>query len=144
MLGRQQTLVAAVVERLLPSDLGIGAREAGVAGYVRQVLETSPHRQGIGQLLDWLDERSAEELETPFDEAPPEHQDMFLKELAEHSDPAVRSLFRTLLTLSLEGFLCRPDQGGNRDALGWRFMGYGETVPWPGECFLARTTEEPE
>jgi hypothetical protein len=30
----------------------------------------------------------------------------------------VRNVFRTLVTLSLEGFLCRPEQGGNRDGSG--------------------------
>ncbi len=143
MLEQRQQLVTAVVERLLPSDLGIGARETGAAEYVERVIESSP-RQGIEQILELLDQRSREEFETPFEDIASEQQDMLLGEFAEHSDPAVSSLFRTLVTLALEGFLCRPDQGGNRDALGWRFMGYGEAAPWPGDCLYPRTTEELE
>lgn len=141
-MDERRRLLTAVIERLLPSDLGTGARETGAAGYVRRALETSPYGRGVEQCLDLLATTAAEEDDAPFEDLPPERQDELLSALAEHAEPAVRNVFRTLVTLSLEGFLCRPERGGNRDGLGWRFMGYGEMAPWPGACL--HPADEPE
>ena len=141
-MGERGRLLTAVVERLLPSDLGTGARETGAAKYVEQALEHSAYRRGVEQCLNLLATMASEKDEAPFEELPPERQDVLLGALAEHAEPAVRNVFRTLVTLSLEGFLCRPERGGNRDGLGWRFMGYGEIAPWPGACLHPADEQE--
>ena len=42
-----------------------------------------------------------------------------------------RHFFLVLLTLTLEGFLCDPVYGGNRDKAGWRFIGFEPRPPHP-------------
>lgn len=42
--------------------------------------------------------------------------------------------FERLTILTLEGYLGDPVHGGNRDCVGWRFIGYEPGAPQPGSC----------
>jgi hypothetical protein len=70
-MDERRRLLTAAVERLLPSDLGTGARETGAAGYVERVLETFAYRRGVEQCLDLLATMAAEEDESRSRSCPP-------------------------------------------------------------------------
>ena len=123
----QRETLAAAAARILPSDDGPGAVEAGVAGYVAAAL-------GEERLNGWLpffvhglgriEAISGETLGKRFPEATPEEQDEILRQIQGAPEPHLRHFFGQLVRLSIEGFVGDPRHGGNRDGLGWRYVGY--------------------
>lgn len=124
--ARRATLAAAAA-RVLPSDDGPGAVETGVAGYLEAVLgepELGGLRSVFEQGLDLLDNLAREHCDTPFAACSTAEQDEVLRRLSELEEPPPRIFFERLIALSLEGFLCDPSRGGNREGLGWRAIGF--------------------
>lgn len=123
----------AVAARILPSDEGPGAREAGCVSFVDKALanedaEALPlYRVGLAA----LDDASRARHEKPFAELRPGEQDALL---ADCERGAVRgwsggavepgAFFETVRAHVLIGFLADPRHGGNRDHAGWRLVGY--------------------
>lgn len=123
---QRRTLVAAA-ERILPSDDGPGARETGAAEYVAAALGEERLRGWRPLFLHGLDRLEAiagAVLGTGFAEARPDQQDEALRQLQVLPDPASRRFFAQLVRLCVEGFVATPGSGGNRDGLGWRYVGY--------------------
>ena len=124
---RRRALVAAV-ERVLP-----GAIEAGVPEYMDYWLS----RQPFSVAPDWkpilnvgavhLDRLARAEHRRAFCDCKPEQQDALLTRFQKGEVQAKRfnskAFFQRLVTLTLEGFLSDPKYGGNRDGVGWRFIG---------------------
>lgn len=135
---RRQTL-AAVARRILPSDDGVGAAETGVAEYIEKTLREEAQRADrplIEAGLDLLDSLARERCGQAFAETSPRQQDEILTHLEQLEQPVPRTFLRRLVHLALEGFLCHPRRGGNRDGLGWRSIGYlleeeADDVPEP-------------
>lgn len=126
----------AVVERLLPLDDDL-TRRAGVAAYVAAALEGPIHggnRTLIERGLDLVDGVAEDDFERSFTACDTAEQDAVLEQIADAEDRTVRHFFQTLTSLVLEGFLCDPSHGGNRDEIGWRFMGFGDSEPRPTDC----------
>jgi gluconate 2-dehydrogenase gamma chain len=127
LTGPQRETLAAAAARILPSDDGPGAAEAGVADYVAAAL-------GEERLNGWLplfvhglgriEAISSETLGKRFPEATPEEQDAILRQLQTIPEPYLRHFFGQLVRLCIEGFVGDPRYGGNRDGLGWRYVGY--------------------
>lgn len=59
-----------------------------------------------------------------FADLPGEDQDAVLRRVASVPHPAARRFFAALVNLALAGFLCDPAHGGNRNGVGWRYIGY--------------------
>jgi gluconate 2-dehydrogenase gamma chain len=120
------TALQAAVERILP-----GANQAGVPAYLQYWLKT---RQFAGVRREFkvgaevLDRQAKSAHNQVFAACAPEHQDALLKmfENGEIKQRGFDSLgfFQRLLTLTVEGYLADPKYGGNRDQVGWRFIGY--------------------
>lgn len=123
----QRETLAAAAARILPSDDGPGAAEAGVADYVVSAL-------GEERLNGWLpffvhglgriEAISGETLGKRFPEAAPAEQDEILRQLQAAPEPHLRHFFGQLVRLCVEGFVGDPRYGGNRGGLGWRYVGY--------------------
>lgn len=123
----QRETLAAAAARILPSDDGPGAAETGVAEYVVAAL-------GEERLSGWLpffvhglgrvEVVSHETLGKRFPEASPEEQDEILRQIQVAPEPHLRHFFGQLVRLCIEGFVGAPRYGGNRDTLGWRYVGY--------------------
>lgn len=123
----QSATLRAAAARILPSEDGPGAAEAGVAVYVITAL-------GEERLNGWLpffvhglgriEAISRETLGKDFPEAAPEEQDEVLRQLQAMPEPHLRHFFGQLVRLCIEGFLGDPRYGGNRGSLGWRYVGY--------------------
>lgn len=119
---RRRTLEA-VVERLIPSDDGRpGAREARVIDYVDRALAhryNASLRQPVREFCDLVEKVAAADWGRAFTELEPLEQDQVLA-----AAQGTTHTFEDVLELSLEGFLGHPRHGGNRDGVGWSFIGF--------------------
>jgi gluconate 2-dehydrogenase gamma chain len=123
----QRRTLAATAERILPSDDGPGARETGAAEYALAALGEERLRDIFllfAHGLDRIEETAREAFGTGFSVASLEQQDEVLRRFQDHPDPALRQFFARLVHLCVEGFAGPPGSGGNRDGLGWRYLGY--------------------
>lgn len=128
-------MLSAAVERILPSEDGPGAAEAGAAVWIEGTLAAEGNRswrflfeEGLGRLQALAGEIHGR----PFPACSPGERDEVLQRFQEQSDPLYRAFFRQLVTLTLEGFLGDPAHGGNREGVGWRYLGVPEVAT--GHC----------
>ncbi len=118
----------AVVRRVLPSDDGFGAAEAGCPEYVTGVVEA---RLGAASLkkvrrgLRFVDDLAVQMCGRRFAEASGEDQDRALRQLQLTPHPTLQDFVHRVVNLTLEGFLGHPRHGGNRNEIGWRCLGIG-------------------
>jgi gluconate 2-dehydrogenase gamma chain len=136
----------AITARIMPTDGEPGAREAHAVNYIDAQLALgafSAFRRlfaaGLRQ-VNLLAQRTAGK---PFAQLSAGQQDAVLRRV-ERGVPLgrkrdSRQFFRLLLTFTLEGFLCDPVYGGNRDRVGWRFIGFEPRAPRPRCPYRAGT-----
>lgn len=127
----QLTTLRSLMDRLIPPDDDPGAWEAGVGDYLLGQLdgdlrsELALYRAG----LDALDAEAQAGGPASFSALPPAAQDDVLRRLETGAvlhtwpiDPA--GFFRTVLQHVMEGFYSDPGNGGNRDGVAWRMIGF--------------------
>jgi gluconate 2-dehydrogenase gamma chain len=135
-----RTLEAACA-RILPSDDGPGAREAGVIGFLDAQLATpalAPAAQALRTLARLLDEVAQRRHGAGFAALAPAQADELLGALAAGTLPVERfpqkEAFAVLHTLTLEGYLSDPRHGGNRGEVGWQAIGFAAPhLRFPGD-----------
>jgi gluconate 2-dehydrogenase alpha chain len=140
---------AAIFERLFPADEhGPGATRIGVLSYVDRALagayrdKATAYRLGLAG----IDQAARQVLGRPFADCDPGQQDALLSELerGELPDlrvPPQREFFDLLRAHLQEGLFADPAHGGNRDKLGWRFLGHPGF--WPGNTAEENLATEP-
>ena len=130
------TLVA-ICARLLPSDdLGPGAKEAGIDAYLRGAL-ADPRMRAIKSMTQrgavWVARAAKKEHGKWYIELSEAQQDQIIERLVKGDVKAAGftplAFVRVLLALTLEGFLGDPRHGGNKDQVGWKFVG---GITWAG------------
>ncbi|MEU9823108.1 gluconate 2-dehydrogenase subunit 3 family protein [Pseudonocardia alni] len=135
---RRRRTLAAAAERIHPADdLGPGAVDLGVVGYLEAMLvETRDERPWAGIYLaglDLLDELARARAGLPFAELPAPEQDLILAGLDRGPaadrvgapPPTVGEDFLDLLIEHVhEGVLGDPVHGGNRGGRGWSLLSY--------------------
>jgi len=104
----ERVVLAALLEVVLPSTSGPGAREAHAVDYVARRL--------AGRDDEWLVRVRAAVVAAAGDE------DGFVARAAADDGPD-RELFRRLRSWAWEGFLCDPTRGGNDRGVGWHRFG---------------------
>ena len=122
----------ALFERLFPADEnGPGATEIRVLTYVDQALsgayrdQAETYRLGLAALEHAARDRHG----ASFSDCDPDGQDAMISGL-EHGTlrvlqaPYPHDFFKLLLDHLQEGLFADPAYGGNRDKLGWRFLGH--------------------
>ena len=134
----QWSTLRAACSRLVPSDGEPGADEANVTAYIDAQLAAPPVASFRSELAEGLRQMNllARRFGKPSFVALGHHeQDQVLHQLQRGMPLGRRQdsrhLFLVLLTLTLEGFLCDPVYGGNRDKVGWRFIGFNPRPPRP-------------
>jgi gluconate 2-dehydrogenase gamma chain len=121
-------VLEAICARILPTDGEPGAAEAGCAEFIDRQLGL-PHfdalRAQVERGLDHLDAMAQKRHGQGFVEAQAGPQDELLRvfQRPARGNPGAHA-FNLLLTLTLEGFLSDPRHGGNRNQVGWTFVGY--------------------
>src|SRR6266481_3626546 len=109
--------IEAVCEQIIPSDDGPGAREAGAIYFIDYALtQTEPHLQPI--FRSGLKELAAACAPGKFNELGTSQQIVVLKKL-EQTEFFARARQYTIL-----GFLGDPARHGNRDQVGWKYIGF--------------------
>src|SRR5215203_1469531 len=123
---------AAVFERLFPTDENSpGAIEMGVLTYLDRALagayrdKAEAYRIGLAT----LDLAARRRHGAPFADCDPAQQDALIAELEREEFPNFRvppprDFFEMLRAHLQEGLFADPAYGGNRDKLGWRFLGH--------------------
>lgn len=132
---REAVTLEAVVSRVIPSDETPGAKEAGVVEYIggRLSLGKPLDRLEYKTGLATLDKISKAKYGGRFAQLMAKDQDRLLDEL-ERGDapgwPDFQTFFAKLRQHAVEGFLCDPKYGGNKDYVGWKLVGcLGEPEP---------------
>lgn len=114
--------LAAVAERIMPTTDTPGAREAGVIYFIDQALATFDKAQlpdvkrGIAELRRRAARRNPRA--TSFAGLAPADQDAILVEM-EKGD-----FFQGMRFATMVGMFADPRYGGNRDAVGWKLLGF--------------------
>lgn len=129
----------ALLDRLIPRDDFPGAIESGVEDYVlRQLVGDLANENGaLIQGLRQLDaEATARHLGARFATLTPEQQDGMLRDIEAGQvatswpkDINATTFFARLVDLAHEGFYADPGNGGNREAVSWRMVGYDPRLP---------------
>ncbi len=104
MTGEQRSVLAAAVERILPSDDGPGAVETGAAAYIERLLETNLFRSWQPLFDDGLDrfEELAQELYgRSFPAGSPEERNEVLRRFQAETDRLRQAFFRKLVSFTL-------------------------------------------
>lgn len=129
--------VEALAARIVPgNEADPGAREAGVLTYIDQALSEAyrerqdDYREGIRVLNAYAEQRYGKKT---F-ELSEEDQDAVIGELerdevpdfpsAEDKGPDAKAFFTMIWAHTVEGLLSDPAYGGNRDASGWKQVGF--------------------
>ena len=117
----QAAMVEAISSRILPSDDTPGAREAGVVYFVDQSLTGYAKEQAplFADGLKSLGEAVAKKhgSAATFVSLTPEQQDAMLRAIEK------TPFFSAIRFATLAGFLSLPKYGGNKDYVGWKFIG---------------------
>lgn len=124
----------ALLGRLIPRDDFPGAIEAGVDDYILRQLagDLANEAPALSQGLIQLDaEANARHQGTRFVTLAPEQQDGLLRDIEAGQgatswpkDISAAAFFARLVDLAHEGFYADPENGGNREAVSWRMIGY--------------------
>jgi gluconate 2-dehydrogenase alpha chain len=140
---------SAVFERLFPADEnGPGATEIGVLTYLDRALagayrdRAEAYRIGLAA----LDLAARRRCGAPFAECTSEQQDALIErlqraELPDFRIPPQQEFFEMLRAHLQEGLFADPAHGGNRDKLGWRFLGHPGF--WPENTAEENLATEP-
>jgi gluconate 2-dehydrogenase gamma chain len=113
--------IEAIAAQIIPTDETPGAREAGVIYFIDHALST-------------FDKESQEHYKTGLPEVQAKRATMFPGSTSiaalkpEQQLALVKSIdgtpfFETVRTHTIIGFLNSPDEGGNRDYVGWKLLG---------------------
>lgn len=123
---------AAIVDRLFPADEnGPAASEIGVVRYLDRALAGAyrDHGDAYRLGLDAVDRAARSRFGTAFADCAADRRDALLADLEQgrlpdfHTPPQTE--FFALLRAHLqEGLFADPAHGGNRDRLGWKFLGH--------------------
>ena len=131
---QEQTLRAAV-DRLIPADDYPGAWQSGVGDYLARQFEGDlrPVFSDYSAGLTALDAESIKRFQQSFSNLSEADQDQALRlveagEVLTNWAVAPRDFFNLLIRTTAEGFYSEPEQGGNRNAVSWKMIGFEEAT----------------
>lgn len=117
----QAAEIDAIASRIIPTDDTPGAHEAGVVYFIDRTLTTFAKEQAplfdAGLLSLGKSAKSKHGADATFSKLTAEQQDALLKSI-EKSD-----FFGAIRFATIAGFLSLPKYGGNKDYVGWAFVG---------------------
>jgi gluconate 2-dehydrogenase gamma chain len=123
----ERATLEAIVQRILPSGNGAGAHEANVMGYVDWVMQQEffrPHYRRITTGLGFVDSIATRLWQKKFVSCSAEEQDAVLRTVETLPNSSSKRFMMTMVNMSLAGFLCDPKYGGNRNLVGWNYIGF--------------------
>ena len=131
--GAESRALEAATARILPSDGTFpGAREANVMEFIDRQLAIAPLAKiapAVIAIAHAFDDAARARKAREFATLAPAQQDEILDALSRGAlgtKLPEKELFRVLHGLTLEGFLCDPHHGGNKDMIAWNAIGFPE------------------
>ncbi|MCG3753964.1 gluconate 2-dehydrogenase subunit 3 family protein [Amycolatopsis sp. Poz14] len=125
-------VLEAVASDIIPEDDGVpGARQAGVPEFIATELAGAENRwldlylaalQGIDRYC--VRTYSARYAECAEDERSAVLTQLESGTLGDVSEEWAKSFFGVIWGHTVQGYLCDPEYGGNRDLAGWRAVGF--------------------
>jgi hypothetical protein len=121
----------ALIDRIIPADDFPSGWQAGVGDYLARQFERDlrPQLDGYRAGLDALDVEAQASCGARFAELGAEEQDALLRRIETGAvttawpiDPA--AFFQAAVEHAMEGFYADPGNGGNRDGISWRMIGF--------------------
>jgi len=116
--------VEAIASLIIPTTDTPGAREAGVVYFIDNWLRTfaADQQKRFADALELVDAKRKQLFPASADFAslPAAEQTEILKAIEE--TPA----FEMFRFLTVAGFVCNPEDGGNRDMVGWKLIGFDD------------------
>lgn len=113
--------IDAIASRIIPTDDSPGAHEAGVVYFIDRTLTTFGKEQAplfdAGLLTLSKTVKSAHGADATFAKLTAEQQDALLRTM-EKTD-----FFGAMRFATVSGFLSLPKYGGNKDYIGWSYIG---------------------
>ena len=130
----QAATLRAAVDRIIPADEAPGGWDSGVGDYFAHLLTREPPflfptQQG----LDALDAEARATEGAPFAALGRDAQDGLLRRV-ESGDVrtawplSAAGFFRRLVSQAMEGCYADPGNGGNRDGVAWKMIGFRVTA----------------
>ncbi len=127
----QMRTLRSAMDRIVPPDDFPGAWDSGAGDYLLRQLEGDLHpvlplyREG----LDALNVEATALFAAPFAELDAARQDLLLRRidlgaLSPRASAALRPFFRALVDHTAEGYYSDPGNGGNRDEVSWKMVGF--------------------
>jgi hypothetical protein len=127
LTARQTAVLRAAMDRVIPPDDYPGAWEAGAGDYLLGQFDrdlagmVETYRAG----LDALDVAAQAAGGAGFPELDTATQDALLARIeAGEVSPELARFFALLVEHTMEGYYSDPGNGGNRDAVAWRMIGF--------------------
>jgi hypothetical protein len=129
--GDQLRTLRAAIDRIIPADDFPSASQAGVDRFIVALLKGD--RKGDAQAFDaglaGLDAEAQAQCGKTFADCASGVQDEILTRVEAGAPQAqwktqANRFFEMLLNLTAEGYFSDPANGGNRDALSWKMVGY--------------------
>jgi gluconate 2-dehydrogenase gamma chain len=120
--------ISAITAQILPSNDGPGAREAGVVFFIDRALCTFDedkqelYRRGMSEFRDISKKMYPDSTGIA---ALSNEQQFELVLAIEKSE-----FFEVLRIHTMLGFLGSPSYGGNRDGVGWKYIGFEDRMAW--------------
>ena len=122
----------ALVARIVPGGDGDpGAREMGVVTYIDRALSGpyAQYQRAYRTAIRALNAHAVREDDAPFAKLSTDAQDAIVTRLEAGDVPGIddaggRNLFIMVWAHTVEGMFGDPAYGGNRDAAGWRLVGF--------------------
>ena len=120
--------VAALAARIVPSDDGPGATEGGAVYFIDRALSTfdtdkqALYRTGLADLQERCKKLFPDS--TSIAGLKPQQQDELLRSIE------TSEFFGLLRMHTVLGFLADPSYGGNRNKVGWSYIGFDDRMSW--------------
>ncbi len=129
----QLRCLEALLDTIIPPDDYAGAVEAGVGDYLLRQLDGGDLAELLPTYQRWLSNLEAEaraDVGKSFAELNEAERVSLLKRVEKGEVATDWSLepapfFRQVVEHCAEGYYSDPDNGGNRNGIGWQMIGYG-------------------
>ena len=111
----------AAIDRIVPADEWPSASQAGVLEFLVRLVATEGFEEFYASGLEDLNSLCMARCGVPFTAAGDREQDGLLR--------SADALFiESLATQTIEGYYANPENGGNREGIAWKMIGYEVTA----------------